>query len=204
MVIPDTLRNCIIEDILFQIFLSNDELRKAYDAKLIFPGFSEGPITFKPTFKYDVPSTVSPTSPTSPRYPEACSIPENHQMVIPGYDSSAKQRMPSYTDRILYRTRLPSAIGERVYEYMTLQSQGDIKAIGESINHRVTVEKYTDCPAIIDSDHKPVYGIYRLAEEVISIQDKDEIQHPTPTATAATRRWQCIRRKRRITRVRPE
>lgn len=43
----------------------------------IFHGFSEGNITFAPTFKFDVGT--------------------NH------YDSSSKQRVPSYTDRILFK-----------------------------------------------------------------------------------------------------
>ena len=44
-----------------------------------FADFEEGPITFPPTFKYD-PGT-------------------DH------YDTSTKQRVPSYTDRILFKVR---------------------------------------------------------------------------------------------------
>ena len=45
----------------------------------VFQEFDEGVITFAPTFKYD-PGTDN-------------------------YDSSSKQRVPSYTDRILFRVR---------------------------------------------------------------------------------------------------
>lgn len=47
---------------------------------MVFRGFEEGPITFKPTYKYD-PGT---------------------QM----FDTSQKQRTPSYTDRILYKVNI--------------------------------------------------------------------------------------------------
>ena len=45
--------------------------------KQVFVGFREGPIHFAPTYKYDAGT---------------------HD-----YDTSEKQRVPSWTDRILYR-----------------------------------------------------------------------------------------------------
>lgn len=57
---------------------------------LVFRGFQEGPLTFAPTYKYD-PGTEM-------------------------FDSSAKQRTPSYTDRILFKCgkqqALPSPTGK--------------------------------------------------------------------------------------------
>lgn len=56
---------------------------------MVFRGFQEGPLTFAPTYKYD-PGTET-------------------------FDSSAKQRTPSYTDRILFKCGkqpiLPSPTG---------------------------------------------------------------------------------------------
>ncbi|CAL4188586.1 unnamed protein product, partial [Meganyctiphanes norvegica] len=71
-----------------------------------FKEFEEGRIIFPPTFKYD-PGT-------------------DH------YDSSSKQRVPSFTDRILYRC-----------------SRGGINCI-----------RYDSLPLFRTSDHKPVWGVF--------------------------------------------
>ncbi|KAJ9133821.1 Inositol polyphosphate 5-phosphatase OCRL-1 [Pleurostoma richardsiae] len=61
--------------------LPHDQLRRAMrERKAFHDGWHEGPITFLPTYKYDV-GTVGL------------------------FDSSEKQRAPSWCDRILYRTR---------------------------------------------------------------------------------------------------
>ncbi|XP_064093039.1 inositol polyphosphate 5-phosphatase E-like isoform X4 [Macrobrachium nipponense] len=72
-----------------------------------FSEFEEGPITFAPTFKYD-PGT-------------------DH------YDTSSKQRVPSYTDRILFKS-----------------SRGSVKCCS-----------YDACPLFRTSDHKPVSGMFQ-------------------------------------------
>jgi phosphatidylinositol-bisphosphatase len=61
--------------------LPHDELRYAQKKRMAFhDGWREGPITFLPTYKYDVGSMGL-------------------------FDSSEKKRAPSWCDRILYRTR---------------------------------------------------------------------------------------------------
>ena len=57
---------------------NNDQLRNQRGKGLVFEGFREGKITFKPTYKYD-PGTDD-------------------------YDTSKKARIPAWTDRVLYRT----------------------------------------------------------------------------------------------------
>lgn len=61
----------------FDSLLSEDQLSLALMAKECFVGYTEAPITFRPTYKYDPSSDV--------------------------YDSSEKQRVPSWTDRILVK-----------------------------------------------------------------------------------------------------
>jgi hypothetical protein len=53
-------------------------------------GFSEGPLTFNPTYKYD------------PRSEE--------------YDSSLKHRSPAWCDRILWRSRVADRVQQRHYK----------------------------------------------------------------------------------------
>lgn len=45
--------------------------------QIVFAGYNEGPLVFRPTYKYDNNSET--------------------------YDSSEKQRIPSWTDRVLYK-----------------------------------------------------------------------------------------------------
>ncbi|CUA69373.1 hypothetical protein RSOLAG22IIIB_03896 [Rhizoctonia solani] len=54
-----------------------DQLKLAMDAQVAFMGYEEGPILFRPTYRYDLYSDE--------------------------YDTSEKQRIPAWTDRVLYR-----------------------------------------------------------------------------------------------------
>lgn len=88
---------------LMQLLTSNDQLLQEAERGEIFKGYSEGTITFKPTYKYDVGSS--------------------------NYDTSYKVRVPSWTDRILFKT-------------------------DEDIN--ATLHSYESMDEIHSSDHKPV------------------------------------------------
>ncbi|KAG0608167.1 hypothetical protein M758_8G084400 [Ceratodon purpureus] len=58
---------------------AKDQLSTALRKNQAFKGFQEGPLLFPPTFKYDVGTD--------------------------NYDTSVKERVPSWTDRILYKTK---------------------------------------------------------------------------------------------------
>lgn len=95
----------------------HDQLKKTIAACTAFPGFAEGKIAFSPTFKFDK-ETAS-------------------------YDTSHKQRIPAWTDRILFKP-----LGTRVLEYSSV-------------------------PDAQHSDHRPVYGTFR-----VSMEGKDLPQRP--------------------------
>ncbi|WFD43759.1 phosphoinositide 5-phosphatase [Malassezia psittaci] len=61
----------------------HDQLKLAQASHAAFEEYSEGPLLFKPTYKYDLHSD--------------------------NYDSSEKARAPAWTDRILYRTNMKRA-----------------------------------------------------------------------------------------------
>ncbi|WFC99862.1 phosphoinositide 5-phosphatase [Malassezia yamatoensis] len=61
----------------------HDQLKSAQASHAAFDEYSEGPLLFKPTYKYDLHSDT--------------------------YDSSEKARTPAWTDRILYRTNMKRA-----------------------------------------------------------------------------------------------
>eukprot|EP00600_Ochromonadales_sp_CCMP1393_P018200 CAMPEP_0175020118 /NCGR_PEP_ID=MMETSP0005-20121125/13948_1 /TAXON_ID=420556 /ORGANISM="Ochromonas sp., Strain CCMP1393" /LENGTH=369 /DNA_ID=CAMNT_0016277953 /DNA_START=57 /DNA_END=1167 /DNA_ORIENTATION=+ len=68
---------------LLDYLLQHDQLHRQRGAGEVFDGFMEGSIEFPPSFKYDKHSDV--------------------------FDSSAKQRWPAWTDRILYATTTTTA-----------------------------------------------------------------------------------------------
>jgi hypothetical protein len=86
--------------------LRHDQLRSSMAERRAFVGLTEGRITFMPTFKYDKGSSE--------------------------YDTSHKQRIPAWTDRVLYKP-----VGTRILQYSSVPDA----------NH---------------SDHRPVYATFRV------------------------------------------
>ncbi|KAF8629469.1 hypothetical protein AX15_003431 [Amanita polypyramis BW_CC] len=91
----DHRREAIISSIRtgeFTNLLAHDQLLREIKSNRAcrFRGFSEGPITFAPTYKYD------------PRSNE--------------YDSSEKRRLPAWCDRVLWRTRDGSRVQQLHYQ----------------------------------------------------------------------------------------
>ncbi len=75
---------------------------------LVFQNFTEAPLNFKPTYKFDIGSNV--------------------------YDSGAKQRIPSWTDRILY------------------VDSPNIQCLA-----------YNSDESLMTSDHRPVYASFMVS-----------------------------------------
>ncbi|KAF8915801.1 DNase I-like protein [Mucidula mucida] len=61
----------------FDTLVSADQLKQVMDARIAFAGYEEGPLLFRPTYRYDLGTD--------------------------NYDTSEKYRIPAWTDRILYR-----------------------------------------------------------------------------------------------------
>ncbi|KAL1115935.1 hypothetical protein AAG570_005430 [Ranatra chinensis] len=94
-------------------FTSEDQLTSNLSSGSVLRGFEEAPITFPPTYKYD-PGTQN-------------------------FDSSQKRRTPSYTDRILYKSRRSGPSGQESVQCL----------------------EYSSAQTVCTSDHKPVWGLYR-------------------------------------------
>lgn len=93
----------------FEDIINHDELYRVITEEKAFKNFLEGRITFEPSYKYEVNSDK--------------------------YDESDKCRIPSYTDRILFRSRQKGIISCSFYD-----SVKDLRI----------------------SDHRPVYGLYEI------------------------------------------
>ena len=67
----------LLEKGFTEVMVANDELQQQMAAGVVFNGFTEGPLLFPPTYKFDKGSDV--------------------------YDTSYKARIPSWTDRVLWK-----------------------------------------------------------------------------------------------------
>ncbi|KAL0573125.1 Inositol-1,4,5-trisphosphate 5-phosphatase 1 [Marasmius crinis-equi] len=74
----EMVRSCA-ENEQFDALIAADQLKQVMDAGLVFQGYEEGPLLFRPTYRYDLGTY--------------------------NYDTSEKMRIPAWTDRILYRGR---------------------------------------------------------------------------------------------------
>jgi len=94
--------------------IQNEQLKQQIAAKKIFQEFREAKLTFAPTYKFDVGTN--------------------------SYDTSEKMRVPSWTDRILWKcTNVPKSAVECM--------------------------QYDSVTTIRTSDHKPVFGLFKLELE---------------------------------------
>jgi len=78
----------------------NDQLKKQMKSGTVFQGFSEAPITFLPSYKYE-------------------------QGIVPRVYSQEKFRPPSYCDRVLYRNKPTSKLQLNSYTASTLITTSD-------------------------------------------------------------------------------
>lgn len=182
--------------------LPHDQLlRSTKQCKIFHDGWHEGPITFLPSYKYDVGS-------------------------IGLFDSSEKKRAPSWCDRILYRTRRdkdqyemkikeeedarkrdeemkargidhagdddevlfdydPENDGESVpsgkpgLDYDEYDDGGDDEGLvtvdEEDATDRTKLEVYTSHQRITSSDHKPVVAIFTVDFDAVVPELKAEV-----------------------------
>lgn len=110
---------------LHHLLMQHDQLTQLLQQQSgsVFAGFREAPISFPPTFKYDKRSSR--------------------------FDSSAKQRIPAYTDRILFASK-------------TQQHKDGQEATSEGKEGlEVHVRDYYSVD-VRHSDHRPVCGKYTI------------------------------------------
>ncbi|MCL7035530.1 hypothetical protein MKW94_012615 [Papaver nudicaule] len=111
----------IIQRNLHTLLTSKDQLLQEAERGNIFDGYCEGTLAFKPTYKYNVGTNT--------------------------YDTSHKERTPSWTDRILFK----------------IEKYGNVEA---------TLHAYESIDSIHSSDHKPVKAHMCLKEANNKFQGK--------------------------------
>lgn len=107
----------------------HDQLRR--NRHVVFTGFEEGHIDFLPTYKYDVGTDI--------------------------YDSSEKQRVPAWTDRVLYSINSSSTGG------------------GDGTGHRLEQLAYQRAE-VMTSDHRPVYAVFRAEVRIFDKEKRNALR----------------------------
>ncbi|OAA36183.1 phosphatase family protein [Beauveria brongniartii RCEF 3172] len=178
--------------------LPHDQLREVIARRKAFhDGWREGPVTFLPTYKYDIGSVAL-------------------------FDSSEKRRAPSWCDRILYRTRdykqafdkkaldeetakkrddemksrgieadedvlfsynpeedgeeqEPEASTDTGYEYDEYDENDDHAQTESIATDRVKLELYTSYQRVTSSDHKPLSSIFTLTCDCVVPEKKAKV-----------------------------
>lgn len=103
------IANILLQRNMHEVLLEKDQLTLAKRSGLLFNGYEEGPLNFRPTYKFD----------------KQCDT----------YDSSPKQRVPAWTDRILFRSKDPEGL---------------------------ELLAYNSIPSLRSSDHRPVIADFKL------------------------------------------
>ncbi|KAG0151172.1 hypothetical protein CROQUDRAFT_651379 [Cronartium quercuum f. sp. fusiforme G11] len=93
--------------------LAADQLRYQMESGKVFEGFEEGVIKFRPTYKFDVGTS--------------------------DYDTSEKQRIPSFTDRILYLPGRTNDVEVISYNSDEIPKMSDHKPVGATFSVGVYV-----------------------------------------------------------------
>lgn len=189
-----------LQAILDSLLPHDQLLRVRKEQKILHDGWHEGPITFLPSYKYDV-GTVGI------------------------FDSSEKKRAPSWCDRILFRTKrdrekytskmqededarkrdqemkargidhagdddevlfdydpendgdLPPA-GKPGLDYDEYDEGGDDTAEGDAavdVTDRINLDVYTSHQRITSSDHKPIVAVFTLDFDAVVPELKAEV-----------------------------
>ncbi|KAJ3040563.1 inositol polyphosphate 5-phosphatase [Rhizophlyctis rosea] len=194
--------DALLENDRVEALLPNDQLTLERHRGNVFPSFTEAPIKFRPTYKFDVAHPVSNGSPTSGSPVKAIIDIDDEEDEEEGegsdgsgkgsgegsrgggggakgevegdrYDTSSKMRIPAWTDRILYKAR--KARGEWVVQGGggTLSLPDGKDGVGGVDNRRVGVEWYDCCRTVCCSDHKPVVGIF-VCDVVVPVWEGGE------------------------------
>ncbi|XP_053562219.1 inositol polyphosphate 5-phosphatase K isoform X3 [Bombina bombina] len=118
----------------YHLLWEKDQLNIAKKKETFLQGFLEGPLKFKPTYKFDLNSDVYDT-----RWKKS----------LIGFNG--KKRKPAWTDRILWKLKNTSES----------EQEDSVGSEFEKIL-KVNLEKYTSNMSYGISDHKPVIGTFTV------------------------------------------
>jgi len=95
--------DAVIRENMYEVMRANDQLTQQRLRGAVFEGFEEGELAFPPTYKFDNGS--------------------DH------YDTSSKARIPSWTDRVLWKSKLPGTVELLHYSSVPELKTSDHRAV---------------------------------------------------------------------------
>merc|ERR1719238_38544 len=98
---------------MHEVLLSNDQLSIERRRGRVFQGFSEGPLNFAPTYKFNANSKT--------------------------YDTSKRRRIPAWTDRILFRSQSAGGITLLAYDSVDAIRSSDHRPVIAALEFQVNV-----------------------------------------------------------------
>ncbi|XP_051888335.1 phosphatidylinositol 4,5-bisphosphate 5-phosphatase A [Pristis pectinata] len=138
------------------VLWEKDQLNIAKVNEPALNGFQEGPLNFRPTYKYDVGTNT--------------------------FDTSSKKRKPAWTDRILWRVKMSDCYD--LVQNSTLSARNNSPA-SKSSHIEVFQHVYRSHMEYLISDHKPVTAVFCLKfsqkqqTPLIQLQVEDEWNKPS-------------------------
>ncbi|KXS18058.1 DNase I-like protein [Gonapodya prolifera JEL478] len=150
LTLPPTLSSTAVRTKLMQgdtaSLLELDQLRGEIARGRAFVGFKEAPVTFMPTYKYDVGTAE--------------------------WDSSEKKRTPAWCDRVVYYAPAETdGAGTDAPETGESATTPTTRAPRPNLTPLV----YTSTPELVGSDHKPVKCIFEARARVIDEEKWGEV-----------------------------
>ena len=141
--VPRGVADLLLSRDMHGVLLKNEQLTIERDRGgplAPFAGYREGPLNFRPTYKFDSGSDV--------------------------YDTSSKRRVPAWTDRVLFASAAAQkGRGNEEEEEQGQQEQGEQggrEQEGALVSGRLHLRAYRSVPDLRTSDHRPVIASFVL------------------------------------------
>lgn len=157
----------LIDDQAVHKLIEMDQLTSIRDQQRYKPlaGFLEAPVTFLPSYKYNVED----------KPPSSSGLDRSHTAAEQRY---SKKRVPAYCDRIMYRAvdRTATATAHTLVRAGKVSLEGEHSpdpkkswAVARSYTADAIEPLYYQCsPSVIWSDHKPVSALFAVKVETLS------------------------------------
>ncbi|KAK7470419.1 Inositol-1,4,5-trisphosphate 5-phosphatase 1 [Stygiomarasmius scandens] len=157
----DTVRSLAQKDDL-DALIAADQLKQVMDLRQVFVGYEEGPLLFRPTYRYDLGTD--------------------------NYDTSEKMRIPAWTDRILYRG---PQLDLSVYSRAELKGSDHRPVFGifrASVRIIDTVKRAALSKLLLDSVLSTAPG-EKLDDKLASLVLPDDFSGEYPPPSSDTSSW---------------
>nr|XP_025046006.1 type II inositol 1,4,5-trisphosphate 5-phosphatase isoform X2 [Pelodiscus sinensis] len=159
----------LIEKKAFRALYKHDQLKRQMDEKAVFEGFSEGEITFQPTYKYDT----------------GCD----------GWDTSEKCRAPAWCDRILWKGKnifqlsYRSHMAVKISDHKPVSSMFDIKV--KVVNEELYRKAFEEIVRSLDKMENASIPSVILSQREFSFRDVKYMQLQVKTFTIRNEQVPC-------------